>query len=146
MCARYSSLKYLSVERTGLGSEVPSPHKEASPIARLNSSRNSTSPSFPSPLQILVSTSSNASLPSLQVVHFPQDSSFVNWMKNFATSTIQVSSSMMIIPPDPIMDPASARLSKSTGRSIMELGRHPPDGPPVWTALSFLFPGIPSPI
>src|SRR4030067_3299595 len=48
---------------------------------------------------------------------------------------MQVPSSMNIIPPDPIMDPAWGRLSKSTGRSKSEAGMQPPEGPPVCTAL-----------
>ena len=55
--------------------------------------------------------SSRAPLPSRQTLHLPQDSSFVNWMKNFATSTIQVSSSITIMPPGPIIEPACVRLS-----------------------------------
>ena len=87
-------------------------------MAAPSSSRNSKSPSRPSRSEIRVKTSRSASLPSRQALHFPQDSSLVNWMKNLDTSTMQVSSSMTIIPPDPIMEPTSLRLSKSTGRSI----------------------------
>ena len=36
--------------------------------------------------------------------------------------------------------------SKSTGVSRYWAGINPPDGPPVWTPLSFLLPGIPPPI
>jgi len=37
--------------------------------------------------------------------HLPQDSSTVNSRKNFAMSTIHVSSSMIISPPEPIIEP-----------------------------------------
>ena len=111
MWATYSSRKCFSVDKTGLGSVWPSPHIEASLTADPSSSRNSTSPSRPSPFEILVKTSSSASLPSRQALHFPQDSSLVNWTKNLDTSTMQVSSSMTIMPPDPIMAPASFRFS-----------------------------------
>src|SRR3990170_3875523 len=84
-------------------------------------------------------------VPSRQEVHFPQDSSFKKFMKYFATSTIQVDSSITIIPPEPIIEPTSVSRSKSTGRSISDSGMHPPEGPPVWTALNFFFPGIPPP-
>ena len=46
-----------------------------------------------------------------QGVHLPQDSSTVNSRKNLAISTIQLSSSITIRPPDPIMEPISSRLS-----------------------------------
>ncbi len=58
-----------------------------------------------------VRMSSRASLPSRQAEHLPHDSSLVNWMKYLATSTMQVSSSITIIPPEPIIDPAACRLS-----------------------------------
>ena len=50
-------------------------------------------------------------VPLRHVKHFPHDSSFRNFMKYFATSTMQVWSSMTIIPPDPMIEPACARLS-----------------------------------
>ncbi len=67
-------------------------------------------------------------------------------MKYRATSTMQVSSSMTIMPPDPIIEPALVSSSKSTGRSRSSSGMQPPDGPPVCTALNFLPPGMPPPI
>src|SRR5208282_583492 len=109
ICATYSSLKYLMVDSTGLGRVCPRPHIEASLIASPSSSRNATSPSRPFPSEILVRTSSRASLPSRHALHLPQDSSLVNWMKNFETSTMQVSSSITIIPPEPIIEPTSFR-------------------------------------
>ena len=45
-------------------------------------------------------------VPTRQGVHFPQLSSWVNSIKNRAISTMQVSSSMTIMPPEPIMEPA----------------------------------------
>ena len=53
---------------------------------------------------------------------------------------------MTIIPPEPIMDPEVVRASKSTARSRNFPGRHPPEGPPVWTALKRLFFRTPPPI
>jgi len=50
-------------------------------------------------------------VPLRQVKHLPQDSSFKNLMKYLATSTMQVFSSMTIMPPEPMMEPAAARLS-----------------------------------
>ena len=50
-------------------------------------------------------------VPLRQVKHFPHDSSLRKFMKYLATSTMQVSSSMTIMPPEPMIEPASARLS-----------------------------------
>ena len=50
-------------------------------------------------------------VPLRQVKHFPHDSSFRKFMKYLATSGMQVFSSMTIMPPEPMMEPASDRLS-----------------------------------
>ena len=50
-------------------------------------------------------------MPTRQGVHLPQDSSTVNSRKNIAISTMQVSSSITIRPPEPIMQPTAVRLS-----------------------------------
>ena len=50
-------------------------------------------------------------VPLRQVKHFPQDSSLRKLMKYLATSTMQVFSSITIMPPEPMIDPALARLS-----------------------------------
>ncbi len=50
-------------------------------------------------------------VPSRQETHLPQDSSRRKFRKYLATSTMHVLSSMTIMPPEPIMDPASVRLS-----------------------------------
>ena len=47
-------------------------------------------------------------VPLRQVKHFPQDSSLRKFMKYLATSTMQVSSSMTIMPPEPMIEPAWA--------------------------------------
>ena len=65
----------------------------------------------PRPSVILVSSSNRRLVPTRQGVHFPQLSSTVNSRKNFAMSTMQVSSSITIRPPEPIMVPMAARLS-----------------------------------
>src|SRR5205814_9616467 len=67
-------------------------------------------------------------------------------IKYFATSTMQELSSMTIMPPDPIIEPALARDSYSTGMSRVSEGKHPPDGPPVCTALNLRPFGMPPPI
>ena len=50
-------------------------------------------------------------VPIRQGVHLPQDSSTVKSRKNRAMSTMQLSSSMTIRPPEPIMEPMAIRLS-----------------------------------
>ena len=104
------------------------------------------SPFFPLPSTILFRISRSARRPSLQGRHLPHDSSLRKSMKYRATSTMQVSSSITIMPPEPIIEPASVSASKSTGRSRSDSGRHPPEGPPVCTALNFLPFGTPPPM
>src|SRR4030042_6327394 len=111
ICSIYPSSKYFRVLRTGFGSVCPNPHMEASMIAWDRSSRVLRSSSLPSPRQILLSMSSSSDDPSRQEAHFPQDSSLVKTIKYFATSTTQVSSSITISPPDPIIEPASVNFS-----------------------------------
>ena len=65
----------------------------------------------PLPSVILLRISSRRRVPIRQGVHLPQDSSTVNSRKNLAMSTMQVSSSMTIRPPEPIMEPMAIRLS-----------------------------------
>src|SRR4030043_440171 len=133
--ASNSGRKYLNAERTGLGAVFPKPQRDVSATTSASSSRSDRSSSFPFPSVILSKISPILFNPSRQGRHFPQDSSCKKWTKYFATSTIQVPSSITIIPPEPIMEPALMRLSKSTGRSKSEAGMQPPEGPPVCTAL-----------
>ena len=65
----------------------------------------------PLPLVIFSSSSKRRLVPTRQGVHLPQLSSTVNSRKNLAMSTMQVSSSMTMRPPEPIMLPISIRLS-----------------------------------
>src|SRR4030042_3332887 len=142
-CSSYSLRKYLIVVRTGFGAVLPSPQREPS-ITRFPSlSSFSISPSSPSPDVIFSSIWSIWYVPILQVGHFPQDSDWVKERKNFATSTMQLSSSITTIPPEPMIEPTFVGESKSTGRSRCSSGIHPPEGPPVWTALNFFPPIIP---
>ena len=66
--------------------------------------------------------------------------------KYLAISTMQVLSSITTMPPEPMIDPSWARESYSTGTSRNWAGMHPPEGPPVCTALNCLPRGIPPPI
>src|SRR5450759_3186248 len=145
-CASYSSLKYFNVLRNGLGELLPKAQREASMAVSDSSSKSSISPSFPLPWVILVRILSICLMPARQGTHLPHDSSVRKSRKYLATSTIQVSSSITIIPPDPIIEPALVSSSKPTFKSNCSSGIHPPDGPPVCTALNFLPPGIPPPI
>ncbi len=76
----------------------------------------------------------------------PQLSSTVKSRKKRAISTMQLSSSMTIMPPEPIMEPIWVSESYSMGTSSRSVGMQPPEGPPVCTALNFLPPGMPPPI
>ena len=66
---------------------------------------------LPLPSQIRVRMRSMCFVPSRQGAHFPHDSSAVKVRKNLARSTMQVAESSTIIPPEPIIEPASASLS-----------------------------------
>src|SRR4030042_200368 len=145
ICSSYSLLKWRIVLRTGLGAVPPKAHSEAPLAVSDSSSRSSMSPSLPFPLLILVRILSICLMPSRHGTHLPHDSSARKSRKYLATSTIQVSSSITIIPPEPIIEPALVSSSKSTFISNCSSGIHPPDGPPVCTALNFLPPGIPPP-
>jgi len=59
-----------------------------------------------SPSQILVRRLNIWAVPVRQGMHLPQDSVMQNSMKNRATLTMHEVSSITIIPPDPIIDPA----------------------------------------
>ena len=50
-------------------------------------------------------------VPSRQGMHLPQLSRWMKSMKNLATSTMQVSSSMTTRPPEPIIAPSSLSVS-----------------------------------
>ena len=67
-------------------------------------------------------------------------------MKNRATSTMQESSSITTMPPEPMMEPSFCSDSYSNGSSKCCSGMTPPDGPPVCTALNFLSLGMPPPM
>src|SRR5664280_190049 len=116
---------------TGLGAVPPSAQSDQPFTTSEISSSSSMSPSRPSPAQILLSTLSIWHIPSRQGAHLPQDSSDRKFRKYLAVSTMQVSSSITIMPPDPIIEPALASSSKSTGRSRNFSGITPPEGPPV---------------
>src|SRR3989339_2023138 len=96
MWAIYSSLKYRKVVNTGLGAVPPKAQRLLSTILTQSSSKRSRSSSFALPSLIKVKSSFIRKVPIRQKVHFPQDSSWVNWRKNLAKSTMQVLSSKTI--------------------------------------------------
>src|SRR5690606_41115701 len=71
------------------------------------------------------------STPTRQGVHWPQDSSRQKVRKKWATSTIQLASSITTRPPEPMITPAFTRDWESTGVSRIASGNQPPEGPPI---------------
>ena len=71
-------------------------------------SRSSITP-LPSVMRVRIS--SMRFVPMRHGTHFPHDSSLVKLRKYFARSTMQVFSSMITRPPDPMMAPAAVRES-----------------------------------
>ena len=84
--------------------------------------------------------------PARQGTHLPQLSAVAKVRKNLANSTMQVSSSTTIMPPEPMTAPTSLRESKSTLTFRNCGGMQPPSGPPVWTALNCRPPRMPPPM
>src|SRR5271157_3893133 len=142
----YSSSKYLIVVSSGLAALPPKAQSELSWTALPRSTSLSRSPSLPCPSHTRLRIPRICLTPSRQGVHLPQLSSRRKLRKYLATSTMQVSSSSTIMPPEPIIEPTLESSSKPTSKSNNSSGIHPPDGPPVCTALNFLPPGIPPPI
>ena len=100
-------------------------------IVSASSKSKSISSSCPLPSTILSSISSILFVPSRQGTHFPHDSFCVKFIKNLATSTIQVLSSITTRPPEPMIAPTFFKESKSSGKSRCFSVKHPPDGPPI---------------
>ena len=111
MCARYSCLKYRSVLSTGFGAVCPSPHKLVAPTTSHSSVSRSRSRCVASPFVIFVSSSYICTVPARHGTHFPHDSVMQNSIKNRATETMQDVSSITIMPPEPIMEPALIKAS-----------------------------------
>ena len=109
--ATYSSLKYFSVERTGLGALCPSPHNAEALMFLARISSLSRSSRVPLPYVILTRISCILFVPIRHGGHLPHDSSTVKSRKNLARSTIHVCSSITIRPPDPIIEPSFVRES-----------------------------------
>ncbi len=109
MCSTNSSRKWRMADSTGLGAVWPRPHSAVSLIVSPRSIRRSMSPSCPLPSQMRSRISSIRLVPIRQGVHLPHDSSCTNSRKNRDMSTMQVSSSMTMRPPEPMMAPSSVR-------------------------------------
>ncbi len=69
------------------------------------------SPSSPSPRVMRSTISSIRLVPTRQGGHFPQLSSWVNSRKKRAMSTMHVSSSITMTPPEPMMAPSSCSVA-----------------------------------
>ena len=96
---------------TGFGAVAPNPHSEAAFTVPARRSRSFRSSPVPCPSQIRVRMRSICLVPSRQGAHLPHDSSAVKVRKNRARSTMQVRVSSTIIPPEPIIEPASLSFS-----------------------------------
>ena len=145
MCSTNSSSKKRSAAMTGPGVSWPRAHSESACIWAEMSRMVSTSAMVPLPSVMRVRTSSMRCPPTRQGTHLPHDSAEAKVRKYLANSTMQVSSSTTIMPPEPMTAPAATSESKSTGVFSAEAGRQPPSGPPVWTALKVLPSGTPPP-
>src|SRR5574341_777441 len=118
-CSSYSSRKYLMVESTGFGALLPRPQSEPATISLPICSSRSMSPFSPRPVVILSRSSYICQLPTRQGGHLPQDSVLVNERKNFATSTMQSSSSRTTMPPEPMIEPTLASVGSIMGSGGM---------------------------
>ena len=115
----------------GIGSRLSETAKSVvlDVVAQLSISSRSSIVAVPS--VTFVKSSSRRLQPTRQGVHFPQDSSTVNSRKNLAMSTMQLSSSITISPPLPIMDLWQSDCRNLWGRRGARAGMQPPLGPPV---------------
>ena len=111
MCRSYSDRKYRSVLSTGFDAVCPRPHMLVSLTTAASSSSSATWSNVPRPDAMSSRISHIRCVPFRQLKHLPQDSSLRNSMKYLATSTMHVRSSMTIMPPEPMIDPARLRLS-----------------------------------
>ena len=69
-------------------------------------------------------------VPTLQGVHWPQDSSEKNLMRFLAAAAARSRSERITIAAEPMKQPYWLRVSKSSGMSPIVAGRIPPDAPP----------------
>ena len=121
---------------TGSGALFPRPQRDIFFTISASSSRRSKSSISPFPATIFSRISNILFVPSRQGVHLPQDSRCVKLIKKRATSTIQVSTFITTRPPEPTIAPNFLTESKSSGSSKCFSVKHPPDGPPICTALN----------
>ena len=145
-CSMYSSRNNFNVLITGSAALFPSPQSAVSVIMVASSSSRSRSSIVPLPATMRSKISSIRLVPSRHGTHFPQLSFWVKFIKNLATSTIQVLLSITTRPPEPIIAPIFFSESKSRLTSRCGVIRHPPEGPPICTALNSPSPLIPPPI
>src|SRR3972149_7020350 len=113
-CSSYSCRNQRNVLSTGLGADCPGPQRLVSLmtlascsrfITLRNRSSDSKSCSLRRFLVRLSRISSIRRVPSRQGIHLPQLSRWMKSMKYFATSTMQLPSSITTRPPEPIIAP-----------------------------------------
>ena len=95
----------INVVNIGFGAVCPNPQRLPFLVQFARFSSSSRSFAFPLPEQILFMISSIRLVPTRQKVHFPHDSLCVKERKYLAISTMQLVSSIMTIPPEPIIAP-----------------------------------------
>src|ERR1700760_4384185 len=81
--------------------------------------------------------------PTRHGTHLPQDSLRKNCVELIAMSSMQRPSAHTTIAPDPTIEPASASALKSSGKSTIEAGKYPDDGPDGANPTIFFPPVIP---
>src|ERR1700733_4614512 len=119
-----SSEKYFKTQSAGFGAAWPRPQMDASSIACESSFNRGASHRF-------CSINWRAlTVPTRHGVHWPQDSSEKNFIRFRAVPDAVSRVENTTMAADPIKQPYSFNVSKSSGISALEAGRMPPDAPP----------------
>src|ERR1039457_6334407 len=116
-------------EVIGAGTTCPKPHMEVMRIAWNNSSHNCLSSGWDSPDDQADRMVTNFCEPTRHGTHLPHDSLRKKRTEFKAMSSMQRLSAQTTMAPEPTIEPASATALKSKGKSSIEAGRYPEDGP-----------------
>src|ERR1700728_782602 len=122
--ASTSSEKYFMTQSAGFGAAWPRPQIDACTIACDSSFNKGASQRFCS------INWSALTVPTRQGVHWPQDSSEKNFIRFRAVPDAVSCVENTTMAADPMKQPYSFNVSKSSGISALEAGRMPPDAPP----------------